>query len=473
MSRFAIYVRVSTEEQVHGFSIDVQKDRLAAYCKSQGWDDPELYIDDGYTGTNMNRPALKRLIRNCNAGQISSVVVYKLDRLGRKQKDVLHLLEDVFEKNNVAFKSATEPFDTATSLGKAMLGVLAVFAQLERDMIIERTTTGRRERIKQGKWPGGPIPFGYDWNKETEELIVKPEEAHIVREIFNRYLKGHSRLSIAEWASARTTARKLDHAVIRDMLARQLYAGNLISGGQIVKGNHEAIIDKETWHRVQIESSRRKDDALPIGEYLLTGLLKCGVCGGNIVHVKRVTKKYGKEYLYELYACKKQHVRKKDRSENCTLGYQRRQSVEDFVIGELNDLAVKPKSINEVLERYKKSDSDIEVKGALNQKLAAVMSGIENLYDAIQAGAIKASSIGNRLAKLEEEREAIVKQLEDFGDVPQYKDKTEFQHSIKQINQAWAYMTMEEQKEALRMVVRTVVLNKGEKPEIVWNLLRE
>lgn len=152
----AIYVRVSTEEQAEqGYSIDVQKERLIAFCKSQGWEDYKLYIDDGYTGTNTNRPALKRLIRHIEAKKVHTVVVYKLDRLSRKQKDVLSLIEDVFEKNNVAFASSSEKFDTSTAFGKAMIGILAVFAQLERDMIIERTTSGRRQKISKGIWSGG------------------------------------------------------------------------------------------------------------------------------------------------------------------------------------------------------------------------------------------------------------------------------------------------------------------------------
>src|SRR5579875_2069397 len=133
----ALYCRVSTEEQaVSGFSIDHQKERLIAYCKSQGWDNFSIYVDDGCTGTNLDRPQMQRLIRDVQAGLINTVLVYKLDRLSRKQKDVLYLLEDLFERHQVVFRSATEPFDTSTSLGRAMIGILAVFGQLERDTIV-------------------------------------------------------------------------------------------------------------------------------------------------------------------------------------------------------------------------------------------------------------------------------------------------------------------------------------------------
>src|SRR5579875_3738208 len=145
----ALYIRVSTDEQAqHGYGIEVQKDRLEAFCKLQGWTDTKLYVDDGYTGTNLDRPALQRLLRHVEAGKIECVAVYKLDRLGRKLRDVLFLLEDIFEKYNVAFKSATEPFDTSTPIGKAMISIIGVFAQLERDTIIERMTSGRRQRLR-------------------------------------------------------------------------------------------------------------------------------------------------------------------------------------------------------------------------------------------------------------------------------------------------------------------------------------
>lgn len=204
----ALYIRVSTDEQAEqGFSLDAQQEKLILYCKSKGWDDYKLYIDDGYTGTNTHRPALNRMLRHIEDKKIHFVLVYKLDRLSRKQKDILELIEDKFEKNNVSFNSHQEMIDTSTPFGKAMLGVLAVFAQLDRDMIIERLTVGRRQRVSEGKWYGGRVPFGYAWDKELQQLHIVPEEARLVKEIYRMYLEGHSRLSISEWASSRVSHR--------------------------------------------------------------------------------------------------------------------------------------------------------------------------------------------------------------------------------------------------------------------------
>jgi site-specific DNA recombinase len=472
--RVAIYIRVSTEEQAQqGYSIDAQKERLIAFCKSQGWDDYVLYIDDGYTGTNLHRPALKRMIRHIEEKKLDVVLVYKLDRLGRKQLDVLHLLEEVFEKNGVAFKSSTEPFDTSTPLGKAMLGILAVFAQLERDMIIERTTSGRRQRFSQGQWYGGPVPFGYTWNKESQQLVIVPEEAHIIREIYKQYLQGQSTLAIADWVSSRSKARKFNHGFIRDVLSRPLYLGKLVNNGVIVDGQHEAIIDSETWYAVQRERDRRRDGLTPVGDYLLTGLLECSVCGGPVVHVRRKMRKKEHDYYYEFYACKNQHVRSKERSTElrCWLGYQHRSHVEDYVISQIKEIALNPERVAAIVESKEEGADNAEAIRGLQERLRTVNEGLENLYDAIQSGVVKAASVSDRIRKLEEEREAIETQLEDLKDeMPQYRDMEEMQFLIRQIGEAWDYLTFDEQKTMVRQIIKKIVLNKKAAPTIHWNV---
>jgi site-specific DNA recombinase len=471
--RVALYFRVSTlEQRDEGYSLENQKERLIAFAKSQGWDDYGLYMDDGYTGTDMNRPGLKRLIRHVEDKLIQAVVVLKLDRLSRKQKDALYLLEDVFDKNGVIFKSATEPFDTSTPLGKAMIGVLAVFAQLERDMIVERTTSGRRQRVSGGKWYGGPVPFGYSWNKEAQELEIVPEEAQLIKDIFTRYLQGQSRLSIAEWVSTRSTARTFDHSTVKDMLSRPVYMGKLANAGTLVEGNHESIIEAEQWYEVQLELQRRKEGLSPIGEYLLTGLLRCGVCGGPIVHVKRTTKPRGKTYSYELYACKSQHVRYKDRDNHCSLGYFHREKIEEFVINQIkNVVEVSSDNINNYMELYRDRD-DSQLIRTLENKIDVVNEQMSNLYDAIQSGAIKAQSVSERIRSLEEEREATYKQLDDLKfNTPQLNSASNVIRIIQQVGDAWDELNEEERKQILRKVILGIRLNKEDAHEIEWNVL--
>ncbi|BAK21879.1 putative phage integrase [Melissococcus plutonius ATCC 35311] len=150
--RTAIYVRVSTNEQIEeGYSIDEQIDKLKKFCEIKEWDVANVYKDPGFTGSNMERPGLQKLIRDVKLNRIDTVLVYKLDRLSRSQKDTLYLIEDIFESKQTAFVSLNENFDTSTPFGKAMIGILAVFAQLEREQIKERMTMGKLGRAKSGK----------------------------------------------------------------------------------------------------------------------------------------------------------------------------------------------------------------------------------------------------------------------------------------------------------------------------------
>ena len=160
-----IYVRVSTPEQaVNGHSIDEQIERTQKYCDAMNWTVYKVYTDAGFTGSNTARPAMQNLIKDVRDGKINKVLVYKLDRLSRSQKDTLMLIEDIFLANNVDFVSMSENFDTATPFGRAMIGILAVFAQLEREQIKERMAMGKIARAKQGKFHGSAkIPIGYDY----------------------------------------------------------------------------------------------------------------------------------------------------------------------------------------------------------------------------------------------------------------------------------------------------------------------
>jgi len=189
----ALYIRVSTDAQrEEGYSIDAQKQMLEAHCVSRGIKDYEFYIDGGYTGSNIDRPELQRMINDAKVGSISHVVVYKLDRLSRSQKDTLYIIEDILNPHNVDFTSINEHMDTSSPMGRLMLGILSAFAQLERENIRERTRMGMIERVKSGLWPGGGrIPFGYEYDKE-QGILVPNQDAETVRKIYALYIKGYS-----------------------------------------------------------------------------------------------------------------------------------------------------------------------------------------------------------------------------------------------------------------------------------------
>ena len=157
-----IYVRVSTAEQAKdGYSIGEQLDRLTKYCNAMNWTIAKTYTDAGHSGATIVRPALQRMIKDVQSGCLEKVVVYKLDRLSRSQKDTLYLIEDVILASGADFVSMCENFDTATPFGKAMIGILAVFAQLEREQIKERMGMGKLARAKEGKYGGScNVPIG-------------------------------------------------------------------------------------------------------------------------------------------------------------------------------------------------------------------------------------------------------------------------------------------------------------------------
>ncbi|MDE8721482.1 recombinase family protein, partial [Alistipes putredinis] len=164
-----------------------------SYCQIKDWNVYKVYTDGGFSGSNTERPALEKLIKDAKDKKFDTVLVYKLDRLSRSQKDTLYLIEEIFIKNGIEFLSLQENFDTSTPFGKAMIGLLAVFAQLEREQIKERMQLGKLGRAKAGKammW--AKVAYGYTYNKETGSLDINPAEAEIVKIVYEEYLNGRS-----------------------------------------------------------------------------------------------------------------------------------------------------------------------------------------------------------------------------------------------------------------------------------------
>lgn len=464
----ALYCRVSTDEQAqHGHSIESQIQRLEAYCKSQGWSDYEFYIDDGYTGTSMDRPQLKRLIRHIEQKRISSVVVYRLDRLSRKQRDVLWLIEDVFEANGVSFRSATEPFDTSTPLGKAMLGILAVFAQLERDTIVERTRSGIAQRARKGLWHGGPVPFGYDWDKENKQLVVNPTESPLVKEVFRRFLDGKSLNSIANWLRKRNTSRYVDHTFINDMLKRPAYAGLIPRDGGVLPGTHEAIISEEQFWQTQEELKRRSEGRRPYGKYLLSNIAECGLCGATYKMQVQTHHKYP-NYVYRFYMCASKHKAAKYCPDSKRIEYRR---LEEMVVSQIKQVANSDEDIAEFMQKnsFHVDDNTEEIE-RLQNELQSIDVKMDNLVSALRDGVLTSRQIKTHVDELEQRRQQIETRLDELQDaqtVPrQFDDIIE---SIKTIGQSWDKLTEEEQRDILRYAVKKVIVYPDREPEIIWN----
>jgi site-specific DNA recombinase len=308
----AIYTRVSTTEGLEQefTSLDNQRESAESYIqsqKSEGWILlPERYDDGGFTGANTDRPALQKLIEDIKAHKIDCVIVYKVDRLSRSLLDFSQLLE-FFDQNNVTFVSVTQAFNTNTSMGRLTLNILLSFAQFEREIISERTRDKIGSAKRKGKWVGGCVPLGYDLNKETHKLIVNPEEAKIVKELFGLYLKEHSLLEVAKIANAKgymTKIRKLaedkqrggvkfSSTGIEKILKNAYYAGKVRYQNALYPGEQERILDDETFMKVQdaLHTNPAKfGTRKPIGKTLglLSRLLRCKACNSSMYLVHSV-----------------------------------------------------------------------------------------------------------------------------------------------------------------------------------------
>lgn len=277
----AIYIRVSTDYQAEeGYSIDAQKEQLTAYCVSKGWKNYQYYIDGGWSGSNINRPEITKLIQDCEAGKVSAVLVYKLDRLSRSQKDTLYLIEDVFNVHNVSFISITESLDTGTPMGRLMIGILSAFAQLERENIRMRTRMGMKERVKDGYWMGGGrVPFGYDYDKNLG-VLVPNKDADTVRNIYKLYIQGESPQKIANMLNL-----KYDK-LVNQIIKRKSNYGMIEYNGEVYQGRHEPLISKEMYDTAMEQMSLRSKTPDVQSNYLLTGMLYCGHCGAKMRYQK-------------------------------------------------------------------------------------------------------------------------------------------------------------------------------------------
>ena len=289
MVKGACYVRVSTDNQLDNYSIEEQTERLEAYCLAKDIHIVKVYTDGGYSGGNINRPALQQMLTDIDAGIIDVVIVYKLDRLSRSQKDTLNLIEDRFLSKNVNFISINENFDTSTPFGRAMIGILSVFAQLEKDQITERFTMGRIGRAKNGYFHGGPsAPTGYDY--VDGELIINEYEALQVRELYQRFLKGYSVYDCWRYMSKNYTTKYggwNSETLVRNVLKNEVYTGKVKFKGKTYPGNHTPIISEDIFNQVQdiFKGSDRKSSS-PLrspfkASTLLSGLIYCGKCGAR------------------------------------------------------------------------------------------------------------------------------------------------------------------------------------------------
>jgi DNA invertase Pin-like site-specific DNA recombinase len=317
--RCAIYTRKSSEEGLEQDfnSLDAQREACEAYIKSQtefGWQVIRDRFDDGgISGGTLERPALQRLLKALDAKRIDIIVIYKIDRLTRSLTDFAKLAER-FDELNVSFVSVTQQFNTATSMGRLMLNVLLSFAQFEREITGERIRDKIRASKQKGMWMGGTVPLGYDM--EDRALRLNPTEAKLVRHLYDRYLELGTVTKL--YREAKSTGLRTKKRVRADgtisgnghfsrghlhrVLSNPLYRGEIVHKGKRYVGQHDAIIDEETWDRVEglVEANRSGGRYRKTAQHssLLTGLLY-DATGDRYIpsHTSRKHKRY--RYYYQ------------------------------------------------------------------------------------------------------------------------------------------------------------------------------
>ena len=410
----ALYPRVSTSRQYEdGYSIGEQIDRLTKYCEAKGWKVFKIYTDAGYSGANTDRPALKEMVKAVEDGLVDIVLVYKLDRLSRSQKDTLSLIEH-FEEHNVGFVSVTESFDTSTPYGKAMLGLLAVFAQLERDQIRERMSEGKKGRAKQGKFNGGRYsPVGYDYI--DGELVVNEYESMLVKEGFRLF---NNRVPVNTICN-RFNKAGLEHRskwtprVLKYMLRNKTYLGYIKHSGEYYQGHHTPLIDQETFDKAQ-ELLKERAHSKTAHAFSYTsyfgGLIWCGNCGA------RYHKKPNRGENQTTYSCYSRTKQNKNlvKDPNCKNRHVKMHELDLYLFDQIRRLAVDDSFLNDGAE-MKKAETALQIE-LLQLRIDEIDGKIGKLIDLYSIGSMDMNAVKEKVDALSSDKAKLKVEIDALTD---------------------------------------------------------
>ena len=401
--KVALYARVSTEQQIENYSIPLQKERIKAFCLSKGWDDVTEYIDAGYSGSHLNRPALEQLQKDIKNKKVNVVIVYRLDRISRSQRDTLFLIEELFLPNNIEFISISETIDTSTAFGRAAIGVLSVFAQLERETINDRLWNCHRNMVRdEGLWSGsaGANPYGYTRLKRGELVVNEEERQHIVR-IFEEYVHLKSYAKVQDKLDKEGFKRIRANRISR-LLQNRLYLGEVSFAGEWFKGSHEPIISTELFNQAQeVHEKHRTKSYGTVKNKVFTGKVFCDHCGEEyrpyLIKYKLST---GESVTRYDMMCKRRRLPSRYDSK-CFNRKIRREEFEKEIFNRLHrlgtsgEIELSPKSIN-----YGKQIERIDKK-------------INKLLDLYMDDRLSKTSLDAKLADLNAQKEKLLAQAEE------------------------------------------------------------
>lgn len=473
----ALYCRVSTDEQAReGVSLDEQQERLKAYCRAMGWnEEPLLFIDDGYSAKNLDRPELNRLLQEVKKGTISKILVTKLDRLSRRLLDLLKLI-DTFQEYNVSFISISESFDTNTPSGRLTLQVLGAVAEFERERIRERVFENMLHAARQGKWLT-QSPYGY--RLQNKELVIYEPEAQIVRNVYDWYLnKGLGYYAIAkklnEEGIASRQKKEWSIRAIKRMLTNPVYKGTLVwnridsskskrvkkddADWVVVEDACPAIIDQVTWEQVQKRVNKKQmAPRAQTSPHLLGGLLKCGRCGSGM----SIGWSGSPKNRYRVYRCSAN----KNKG-TCTSKQYRADDVESWFKHGLLKLAdsINTQMIPHLIQRAAENE-----ESTIEQKIRAAKNRYKRKVEAYTAGLIELEDL-NEEKKRMEQIIAEAQKAENASLVDVKKLEAMVKEKINNVIDAIDVLPVQEAKSLIKTIVEKVILLDEKDIEIVLNI---
>ena len=440
------YIRVSTERQVEGYSIEGQITQIEQYCQFNGYELVDIYADRGISGKSMNRPELQRMLNDAKNGKLDCVMVYKTNRLARNTSNLLTIVEEL-HRQNVEFFSLSERMEVKNSTGKLMLQILASFSEFERNTILENIYTGQRQRALEGYYQGN-LPLGYNNIPDNKkELMINQHEANIVKYIFESYAKGHGYRKIANALNHKGYVTKKGNpfsiSAVTYILSNPFYIGKiqfakykdwndkrrkgLNDNPVIAEGKHTPIISQALWDKVQFkrQESRKKPQVHGKGTNLLTGIVKCPKCGAAMAASNTTnTLKDGTKKRIRYYSCS--NFRNKG-SKVCSANSVRADVLEKYVMDQILEIIKSKKLLKQLVEKVNER-SQIDVS-SLNHDIA---------YKQSQCEEIKAKM------------HTLTKTIEDSPDLDSVLKPTilNYQDELNQINNQIHQLEQDKQAEA-------------------------
>ncbi|MDW4050693.1 recombinase family protein [Staphylococcus saprophyticus] len=449
-----VYIRVSTERQVEGYSIEGQITQIEQYCQFNGYELVDIYADRGISGKSMNRPELQRMLNDAKNGKLDCVMVYKTNRLARNTSDLLTIVEEL-HRQNVEFFSLSERMEVKNSTGKLMLQILASFSEFERNTILENIYTGQYQRALEGYYQGN-LPLGYNNIPDNKkELMINQHEANIVKYIFESYAKGHGYRKIANALNHKGYVTKKGNpfsiSAVTYILSNPFYIGKiqfakykdwndkrrkgLNDKPVIAEGKHTPIISQSLWDKVQARKKQvsEKPQAHGKGTNILTGLISCPQCSAPMAASNTTnTLKDGTKKRIRYYSCS--NFRNKG-SKVCSANSVRADVIEKYVMDQILEIVKSDKVITQVVERVNQ-ENQIDV-AAINHDIAykqqqfdEINTKLKNLIQTIEDNPDLTSALKPTIHQYETQLNDITNQM---NQLKQQQNQEKPSYDTKQI----------------------------------------